>query len=313
MQRSWRILLLSACVIFSLTSQAYAANKSIADAAAKPEKVAKQVWFGPAPGEFYKVYNIGMPKRIGLISYNVYDTGGHEYTVYADYYGPVLFKSWGGNDFKANVHATFFSEIGVPVIKQRFAEMGMEVLTPGEFLDSETKTAKYFAFELPKGTLQKFTEKQLAFFDRNPHASARARGFRMIPMHGSLLGRDVMLELEQLRKALELDALMVVTTNTNSQKTGQSLSGVTMQLFGPNPKPRPEIEKHLKWWSPMVMYPSANFGKGFKGAPFNTFETKKKPAVLSYEGYDVIIDAMATRTLAELQKHYDKGARKAKN
>lgn len=312
MPRSRTILLLSACAILCLASQAYAANKSIADAVAKPEKVAKQVWFGPAPSQIKKLYDIGMPKRIGLISFYVYDTGMHEYSAWFDHYGPVVFKQWGGNDFKANITASIFAEIGVPVIRQRFAEKGMEVLTPAEFLDTEKKVTAYASFELSKSGLQKFTEKQLKFFDRNPHATAHAVGYRMIPLHASFLTQNVLGELEEFRKALELDALMVVTMHTSSSKVGQNLANVTMQLVGPNPEPRPENEKHVKWWWPAIMYPSANFGKGFKGAPYVRFETKKKPGWHSFEGSEVIFDAMSSRTLAELQKHYDKGAGKAK-
>jgi hypothetical protein len=62
----------------------------------------------------------------------------------------------------------------------------------------------------------------------------------------------------------------------------------------------------------MVMYPSANFGKGFQGAMFHRREKRHQEAWTNYDGYDVIIDAMSVRTLAELQKHYDKGAKKAK-
>ncbi len=312
MQHSRRILLFSACVVFSLATQAYAANKTIADATAKPEKVAKQVWFGPAPGQIKKLYDIGMPKRVGLISFYVFDTGAHEYSVFAGIRGPSLLKKWGGNEFIANISASILAGMSVPVIKQRFAEKGIEILTPVEFLDTEKKATAYFSFELPKSALQKATESAQQWLDRNPHAAGRAVGYRMIPLHSSFLGKEVMGELDEFRKSLELDALMVVTAHTASDKVGQRLTAVTMQLAGPNPEPRPEIEKHVKWWSPMEVYTYANFGKGFKGAQFNVFETKKKPSWTSYEGFDVIIDAMATRTLAELQKHYDKGAKKAK-
>ncbi len=306
-RHSLRVVLVSICATLCMTSIAFAADKSIAEATAKPDKVAKRVWFGPAPSQIKKLYDIGLPKRIGLLSFNIYDTGSHEYTPLVDVWGHKIEK-WGMNEFVSNVHASKFAEMGVPVIKQRFAEKGMEVLTPFEFLDTEEKITAYLSFELMKTGWQKAAEAQLEWLDRNPHASGAAYGFRMIPLHASFLQQEVMGQLNEFRKTLGLDALMVVTTHTGTSNRGSNLGAVTMQLVGPNPEPRPENEKHVKWWWPAILYPSANFGKGFKGAPFLTFETKKSPGWHSYEGFDVIIDAMSTRTLAELQKHYDKGA-----
>ena len=104
--------------------------------------------------------------------------------------------------------------------------------------------------------------------------------------------------------------MMVVATNTRTDKKTSHISSVYMQLVGPNPEPRPENEKYVKYWWPAIVYPSPTFGKGFKGAVFHKWAGKKEE---EWTSYDVIIDAMSTRTLAELQKYYDKGAKQAKN
>ena len=64
---------------------------------------------------------------------------------------------------------------------------------------------------------------------------------------------------------------------------GSSLVNVTMQLVGPNPEPGPENEKHVK--------------------------AKKADTRSSYDSFDIIIDTMSAKTLAKLQKHYDKGSK----
>ena len=56
-----------------------------------------------------------------------------------------------------------------------------------------------------------------------------------------------------------------------------------MQLVGPNPEPGPENEKHVK--------------------------AKKADTRSSYDSFDIIIDTMSAKTLAKLQKHYDKGSK----
>jgi hypothetical protein len=223
MRVSLKFLIVGVLVTFGLASPAYAANKSIVDATAKPDKVAQKVWFGPAPGQLKKLHDIGLPKRIGLISFYIYDTGSHEFSAMAATYGGTYFKAVGLAEHAANRHASEFAKLDVPAIKERFAEKGLEVLLPVEFLDSQVKIDTYFDFDLPKTGLQKATEATLAWVDKNPHITGAADGYRMIPLHASFLGQGVMGELEEFRKALELDALMVVTTHTGAVRSAVAL------------------------------------------------------------------------------------------
>jgi hypothetical protein len=304
--------LLTALVILTLSISSYAAPKTLSDVAKQSDKYTKKVWFGPAPGQFKKIYDIGLPKKIALVSFYIYDTGSHEFSALAATYGGTYFKSVGISESQANIFASKLAEIGVPVIKEKFAEKGIQVLTPMEFLDTPEKIKTYNDFKLTKTGLQKFSEGTLKWMDKNPHVNGAADGYRMIPFHASFLTQKILADIEEFRKALGVDALMSITNHTGSNKGGVHFGGAIMQVFGPNPEPRPENEKYVKWWWPGIVYPTPNFAKGFKGVTLHTWETKKKPAQSFYEGYEVVPAAMSERQLGEWMKYYKKGEKKAK-
>lgn len=294
-------------VALVLVTQVHAGPKTIEEVAARPDDVAKKVWFGPPASQLKKLADIGKPKRVGLLSFYIYDSGDYKFNSMAATYGGTFFKSVGLTEYAANIFASQFAEMAVPAIKEAFAADGIEILPPIEFMDTQEKVDAYMNFALPKSGLQKATEATLSWVDKSPHVNGAADGYRMIPIHASFLEKKVMYAVDQLMKDLELDAVMSVTTLTWTDSKVVVYSGTTMQLIGPNPEPRPEKESHVKYWWPAIAYPCATFGKGFKGVVFHTMETKKQPAATFNEGYEVIAEAMSARTLAELQKHIDKG------
>jgi hypothetical protein len=77
-----------------------------------------------------------------------------------------------------------------------------------------------------------------------------------------------------------------------------------LDIYGPNPDPKPE--KYAQYWTPTILYMRGPFGKGFKGLPF-AYWKKENIERTEYEGYDGFIDAIARRTLHELQAKFDKG------
>jgi hypothetical protein len=55
------------------------------------------VWFGPPPGQIKKLYDIGLPKRIGLVSFITNDEGSNEFSALAATYGGVYMQMVGPN------------------------------------------------------------------------------------------------------------------------------------------------------------------------------------------------------------------------
>ena len=139
------------------------------------------------------------------------------------------------------------------------------------------------------------------------------------------MNRDTQTAMDELRVALGLDGLVVVTNLTVTTPQGVVFVGASMDIFGPNPDPKPE--KFAKYWTPSIMYVRGTFGKGFKGIPFAWWAkkggektTRTNPVTghtttysstplekVQYDGYEAIIDSLAKRTLVELQAMSDKG------
>ncbi|MCP3978545.1 MAG: hypothetical protein GY716_04310 [bacterium] len=259
-----------------------------------------------------------------MISFYVFDTGVHDFNAMAATYGGTYSKSFGLNDAGANLFASEFAKRGVPVLKKRFEEHGMQLLTPIEFLETDAQKAAYVGLELPKSGYQKFAKAIRGWLDKNPSASGAADGFAMIPTH-LWLDAGIMGVLEELRMTLGLDGLAVLTNLTTSNPKTVRFAGASLSIFGPNPEPKPE--KFAKYWFPGLLYAGGTFGKGFKGLDFAYWAKKSKQTTsvpnpidgsttsysgkaierAEYDGYDGVIDQLARRTLEELLARYDKG------
>lgn len=289
------------------------------------EKASKKVWFSPGPSQLKKMTPEDFPKRVGLISFYLFDTGVHDFNAMAATYGGSYSKSFGLNEVGANLFATEFSKRGVPILKERFAEHGMELLTPAEFLDSQAKIDAYLGLELPKSGWQKFAKAIRGWLDKNPNATGAADGYSMTPTH-LWLDAGVLGALEEMRKSLGLDALVTVANNSGSNPKTVGFGGASLLIFGPNPEPKPE--KFAKYWFPGLAYVQGHFGKGFKGLTFAYWSKGKAGKTTSildplsgnsttysgkaieraeYDGYEGIIDALAQKTLDELDKRLGKG------
>jgi len=289
------------------------------------EKASKKVWLSPGPSQLKKMKPEDFPKRVGLISFYLFDTGVHDFNAMAATYGGSYSKSFGLNDVGANLFATEFAKRGVPILKERFAEHGMELLTPAEFLDSQAKIDAYLGLELPKSGWQKFAKAIRGWLDKNPNATGAADGYSMTPTH-LWLDAGVLGALEELRKSLGLDALVTVANSSGSNPKTVGFAGASLLVFGPNPEPKPE--KFAKYWFPGLAYVQGHFGKGFKGLTFAYWSKGKSGKATSvtdpisgnsttysgkaieraeYDGYEGIIDALAQRTLDEMDKRLGKG------
>ena len=136
MKRNHVVTLATLALIVCMASPALAGKKdTFATWGADPEKAYKKVWFGPVPAELKQLGEIGFPKKVGLLSYYLMDTGSLEFSALAATYGGTYQKTFGLNERGANKFASAFAEVGVPVLKEEFAARGMELLTPVEFLN----------------------------------------------------------------------------------------------------------------------------------------------------------------------------------
>ena len=320
-----KFVLAATLIVVMTASTSFAKKGDSFENWAKGDKAYKKVWFGPAPSQLKHMDPSKHPKRIGLISFYVYDTGNFKFSAMAATYGGSYYEEFGMNSRGANMFATEFAQRSEPVLKARFAERDMQLLTPVEFLETEEQTQIYLNFRLPESGMQKFAKGLRGFFEKNPHADGAADGYAMIPTH-LWMDKEMLVTLEELRVSLGLDALAVVTNLTSSNKKSVIFSGASMAIYGPNPEPRPE-EKYAKYWWPALVYVGGTFGKGFKGIEF-AYWSKEKETTNSitnpisgtsttyygsgieraeYDGYEGVIDALARKTLEEMESRFRKG------
>jgi hypothetical protein len=319
-----KIVLLTALLVTLSATVSLAGKGDSFQNWADGDKAYKKVWFGPANTAMNSFSKVGFPKRVGLVSFYLFDTGTYKFSAMAATYGGTYSKKWGLNPKGANQFSSEFAKRSVPGLKKQFAEYGMELLTPIEFLKTEEQIDAYHDFSLPEGKLVKATMAVYDFLDKNPHADGAADGYAMIPTH-IMLNRATQTAMDELRVALGLDGLVVVTNLTRTTQKDVAFTGASMDIFGPNPDPKPE--KFAKFWTPGILYVRGTFGKGFKGIPFAWWAkrsgektTRTNPVTgqtttysstplerAEYDGYEAIIESLAKRTLEELQKFYDKG------
>ena len=212
-------------------------------------------------------------------------------------------SSIGLDDRQANIYATLLANKAVPTLKDVFAQNGMQLLTPTEFIENDAQLEAYKKFKLPETGFQKFTQGALNFLDKNPHANGAASGYRLIPTHIFSGNRDSLNALEQLRQSLGLDAFVVVVNNSVTNKKQVVYTGSQMLFYGPNPVPLPDHKLKAKYWTALIPYPSGTYGKGFKGLPLY-FNKEKK--IASLDGFDGVVGAVASASIEKMNKAIEK-------
>jgi hypothetical protein len=265
------------------------------------DKVEKKVYFGITSANVKQLQSQGkLPKRVGLVSFYILDSGTTDFNAMAYTYGGTYQASFGMNAKGANTFASELAKLGVPALKEQFAAHGMELVTPIEFLDTDERKRAYVDFVLPRSGLAKATLAIVDWVDKNPHAEGAADGYESI-LTSLWSDAKSLNALEELRAALGLDALAVLANATSSNPGSVILSSITLELYGPNPLPRPENKLAATGYTNGINYVKGIFGKGFKGVELVLWK-KGEIKETRYEGYDAVVGSLARTTLEEFKK-----------
>lgn len=270
---------------------------------AENKKLEKQiVLYGTGFVKQMKKAGLEKPKRVGLISFYLWDVGEYKYNAMAATYGGTYETKRGLTPKGANHYATKLAELGVPALKETFAEHGMELLEPIEFVTNDQQREAYVNFKLPMGKIGGATAAISEWMFRNPTASSAAAGFSGINTH---LWTDMpgLTALDSLRVQLGLDAVVVLANTSVSDGKNVALDGVHLMMYGPNPNPRPTMKIAMLGWAPSTQYIVSKFGKSFKYAPIAAMK-KGEIKEEHYEGYDVIVKTLAKVSLENFEKQY---------
>jgi hypothetical protein len=174
-------------------------------------------------------------KRIGLLSFFTADNSvrnpkalkrGGEY------------ESFLSTDGGKKILETFYNE-SLKTLKNQFYEVGIELLTPVEFLTEETVEI-YTNFEVTTSALGTGALKAANYLQGEEEKSiVAATGYRVFPAATILGGTDpkVIKSMAELTKKLGLDALLCVQIVTQKEKEDVGISAIRITLHGPNPIP----------------------------------------------------------------------------
>lgn len=271
---------------------------------AEDKKLHKQIVLYPT-GFVKNMKKAGLekPKRVGLISFYLWDVGEYKFNAMARTYGGTYERTSQLTPKGANHFATKLAELGVPALKQSFAAHGMELLEPVEFVTTEEMRRAYVNFKLPTGKIGAASAAISDWMFRNPTASSAAAGYSGINTH---LWMDMpgLTALDSLRRQLGLDAVVVLANTSNSDAKNVALDGIHLMMYGPNPNPKPTMRIAMLGWAPSIQYVTSKFGKSFK---YSVIATLKKGEITEelYEGYDVIVKTLADVSLDNFAEQYE--------
>ncbi len=223
------------------------------------------------------------PRRIALVSFYLVNSGRSpgSYTVAKD----------GVNRFAQGFH-----EKGIGELQKVFAANGLEVLVPphGEaYTRHEMKLGA--AARDARPLMRKMGES--AVDGRLVRRSAVAAGYRLLPVHFAPTDPKIGNSLEDLRRELGVDALMVVKHGVRAKSRKIHLEDVQLLIYGPNPVPRAEGRKYEARAEAQV-YIDARVETP---APLTIAEVERGEIRReSYEGYAALLRTIANRAAAGL-------------
>ena len=169
-------------------------------------------------------YNV--PKKVGLLSFYVDD---EKYSSYSTGGGWVTTTTYRAGEEKVNMVAQLIYEQSISTLKEKFANSGMELLTPKEFLVTEKQKTMYYDTPMP------ILKGKAGIFDLLGSGSAVPEGFRFLPYSSYFIatGKKYAIEKDQFFDLMEMDALIVVAIKLSA--AGETVKGISSTFFFKNP------------------------------------------------------------------------------
>ena len=200
---------------------------------------------GLATEEDYKI-----PAKIGIMAFYISDD---DYSVRSD--GWVT--TYKATEEKVNVIVQRIYDQSIDGMKEQYALMGMELLSPDEFLTTDELKHIYYNFPLPN------LEGKASVFEIAGNGAAVPDGFRLLPYGSVWGGHKFAKEQRDFFMGLDLDAFIIVEIKLVS--ANNSLNGIISKFYYKNPGFRKsEHSKSNKFVSGYTAYSTANVDMNFK-------------------------------------------------
>lgn len=249
------------------------------------------------------------PARVALVSFYVWDCGNEKERSYRIYGGNYVYhvtntRNRNVASGEVAVLANELHDAGIGALKESFAAVGMQLLTPEEFLDTPAKQEAYGAFKMEIGGINKFLRGLQEKGAGGVWQWGAPDGYRVIELLtvGNVKSNQFQLGMQgvgvakaavalghDLAQALGVDAVVILYNVVQADKTTINMRGAGLYMFGPNPIAE----------SGQSMYWSGHQYSGvylrMKDIPFIKTDKDGNLVEADYAGYAIVTGALGTR------------------
>jgi hypothetical protein len=256
----------------------------------------------------------GPPKRVALVSFYIWDSGNKKEKSYRFYNNDYVLTM--DNTYRFAVDASELDKLATELhaaaigpLKEEFAAVGMQLLTPAEFLDTPAKQEAFHSTKVEvggMGALMGFLQKK----DAEEWQWGTPDGYRLIKMAtaGDARGNNYSLALQgmgvgslantaghDLAQALGVDAVVIMYNIVQAESTSIRLRGSYMYMFGPNPVPNS---------GQSMYYPGQQYSGAYLRTDVDFIKTDKDGKALEtdYAGFGIVAHALGMRMAQHIKK-----------
>ena len=248
------------------------------------------------------------PKRVALLSFYLWDCGNKKESSYRMYGGNYVYSVNTTRSHSVDAHeidrlAAELHDAGIGALKEEFAAVGMQLLTPDEFLDTPDKRQAYETARIEEGGGARLMSFLQSGKTDDEWQWGTPGGYRLVKMvtAGDVRGNNFSLAMQGIgvgkfansvghdfAKALGVDAVVVLYNVVQAEKTSINFRGAYMYMFGPNPVPNA---------GQSVYYPGQQYSGDYLRTDVEFIKTDKEGHALEtdYAGYSIVSRALGRR------------------
>jgi hypothetical protein len=238
------------------------------------------------------------PKRVGLLTYAVFDPGFLETSVKK--YGYMTLKSTEYGELtneSTQDLANNLYKMSIPALKSMFATYGSTLLTPDEFIKSDAQRQAYEGFSFKEKGISKLMSGQ-----GGASTLANPKGFSM-HYADNLSMPDFVQAIGAQATALNLDAVLVIKVQMGMDGSNNVyIQSISCAMYGPNPVAKDPNKKYVSinaatGYNSYVVYNAIKMGAFDTEHMLETKEglnlvvqvSNKNSRVVNFDSYDKLI------------------------
>lgn len=256
------------------------------------------------------------PARVALISFYVWDCGNKKESSYRIYGGDYVYhvtntRTRNVASGEVDMLANELHDASIGALRESFAAVGMQLLTPEEFLDTPARQEAYANFKVEIGGMGKFLSGLQKKAAGDTWQWGAPDGYRVIELTtvGNVKGNQFQLGMtgigiakiavslgHDLAQALGVDAVAIYYSVVQAQKTSIAMRGAGLYMFGPNPIA--DSGQSMYWNG--LQYSGVYLR--MDDIPFLKTDKNGKLVDADYAGYAIVAGALGSKMAQHVKK-----------